>query len=156
MKKEKNKKKEREEGKVSRAKLIWLKILDIFVTILPLIVLVIIRHEEYIYSVGSAVGFSVGAIIAIVVIVLTVLDKLHLKGLGFAAVGLALCYFLRNVLNDIEWIFLCMLIGQIASKVVKYFIKREEENVTIEKTARETSKQVKAVMKDIFIGSGRV
>lgn len=143
--------------KVSSKKVWLLKTLDIVVTILPLIILVLIRHDKYIYSRGSAVGFSIGAVIAVAVIVLTVLDKLHLKALGASAVGIVLCYFLRNVLNDVEWILVCVFIGQLGSRIVNAFLSAERERVTIEKNARATSKQMKSVMQNIiFNGNGRV
>ena len=142
--------------KVSSKKVWLLKSLDILVTILPLVILVLIRHEKYIYSRGSAVGFSVGAVIAVSVIVLTVLDKLHLKALGASAVGILLCYFLQNVLNDIEWILICILIGQIGSRIVNAFLAVEKEKVSIEKNAQATANQVGAIMQNIFNGNGRV
>ena len=142
--------------KVSSKKIWILKTLDIIVTILPLMVLVLIRHDKYIYSKGSAVGFSIGAVIAFVVVVLTILDKLHLKALGASVVGIALCYFLQNVLNDIEWILVCILIGQIASRIVNAFLVVEQERVSIEKNARATSSQVASVMQNFFNGNGRV
>lgn len=142
--------------KVSSKKVLLLKTLDIVVTILPLVILVLIRHENYIYSKGSAVGFSVGAIIAVSVIVLTILDKLHLKALGVSAVGILLCYFLQNVLNDIEWILVCGLIGQIASRIVNAFLTVEKERVSIEKNAQATSRQVGSIVQNILNGNGRV
>lgn len=142
--------------KVSSKKVWLLKTLDIVVTILPLVILVLIRHENYIYSKGSAVGFSVGAIIAVSVIVLTILDKLHLKALGVSAVGILLCYFLQNVLNDIEWILVCVLIGQIASRIVNAFLAVEKERVSIEKNAQATSRQVGSIVQNILNGNGRV
>ena len=142
--------------KVSTKKVWILKTLDILVTILPLVVLVLIRHEKYIYSKGSAVGFSVGALIAVAVIILSILDKLHLKALGASVVGILLCYFLRNVLNDIEWILICVLIGQIASRIVNAILASEQERVSIEKNAKATSKQMASVMQSMFNGNGRV
>lgn len=143
------------EPKISSKKVLGLRTLDFFLTILPLVILVIVRHEKYIYSKSSAIGFSAGAVIAFVVIVLTIFKKLHLGGLAISVIGLALCYFLRNLINDLEWIFLCLLIGQVASKTINIFIRREEENVRVQKTAKETSTQIKTVIQT-FIGSGRV
>lgn len=149
------KKVKEKEPKISSKKVWILRTLDFFLTILPLVILVIVRHEKYIYSKSSAIGFSAGAVIAFFVIVLTIFKKLHLSGLAFSIIGLALCYFLRNLINDIEWIFLCLLIGQVSSKIVGIFIRKEEESLTVKKTAKETSKQVAMVMQT-FIGNGRV
>ena len=96
------KKVKEKESKISSKKVWGLRTLDFFLTILPLVILVIVRHEKYIYSKTSAIGFSAGAVIAVVVIVLTIFKKLHLSGLAFSIIGLALCYFLRNLINDIE------------------------------------------------------
>lgn len=150
MKKEANSKE-----KISCKKIWGLKFFDLIATIAPLVILIAIRHENYIYSKSSAIGFSVGAVIAFLVIVLIVFKKLHLGGLAFSAIGLILCYFLRNLINDLEWIFLCLFIGQAISKIIGFFIHREEENVKVKKTAKETSNQVKTLL-ETFIGSGRV
>lgn len=140
---------------VSCKKVIGLKSLDIILTVLPLIILVAVRHEKYIYSRSSAIGFSIGAVIAFAVIVLTIFKKLNLSGLAISIVGLILCYFLRDLINDLEWIFLCLLAGQVASKGIHVFIRREEEHVKEQKTAKEVSSHIKTALQEFF-GSGRV
>lgn len=142
-------------GKVSKKKYYLMEFLKIISAILPLLILVVIRHEKYIYSAWSAVRFSVGGIIALVVIVLTLLEKLHIKGLGWSLIGLALTWFLEKLIVDIQWIFLCFFVGMLLSTVFGICAANEKEKFTIEKTAETTAKQMETVIKK-YHGSGRV
>lgn len=121
----------------------WLlKSLELIATILPLCILIAIRHEKYIYSKNSAIAFSVGFFLAVFVIVLCVFEKLHLKGLGWSIVLFSISMFLENILDDIQWILLCFMMGQVTSKIIGLFAKGEDERVAIERSAKASAEKM--------------
>ena len=142
-------------GKVSKKKYYLMEFLKVVSAILPLLILVTVRHERYIYSTWSAVRFSIGGIIALVVMVLTLLGRLHIKGLGLALIGLALTWFLEKLIVDIQWIFLCLFVGMLFSTIFGICAANEQEKFTIEKTAETTAKQMETVIKK-YHKNGRV
>lgn len=137
--------------KVSKKRYLLFKALEVVLAILPLVGLVLIRHEKYIYSVGSAIELSAGAVIALVIIVGTFFKKLHLSGIAWSIMLLIMSWFLRALIDDLIVILLCLTIGLIASKIAGYFAGEEKERVTIERNAKETAKALQAMQ-----GSGRV
>ncbi|MBQ9113912.1 MAG: hypothetical protein IJY05_03210 [Clostridia bacterium] len=141
--------------KVTKKKYWTLKILQIVFAVLPLIILVLIRKEKYIYSVSSAIRFSLGGVLALIVIVCTLLNVLHVKGLGWAVICLALSYLLENLIADIQWIFLCLTVGLFISKILGLYAVEEKEKFIINKSAETTAKQMEKVVKK-YHGSGRV
>ena len=141
--------------KVTKKKYWTLKILQIVFAVLPLIILVAIRHERYIYSKVSAIKFSFGGLLALATIVFTLLGVLHLKGLGWAIIALALSWFLNSLIVDIQWIFLCLVIGLFISKILGLYAGEEKEKFVINKSAETTAKQMEKVVEK-YHGSGRV
>lgn len=134
----------------------WLyKALEIVTVLLPLVILILFRHDKYVYSKSSAQGLTIGGTMAVVVIVLTALGKLHLKGLGWSVLLLVMTYFLKNVLDDLLLILLCVVIGQICSRIFQYLSKMEGERVMIERNAHATAVHTEEVIKK-YHKSGRV
>ena len=134
----------------------WIfKILEIVFSVLPLLILVLIRHEKYIYSSTSAWEFSAGAIIALIVIVGTIFKKLHLNGIAWSIIFLVLSWFLRTLIDDLQLILLCLTIGLIVSKVCGFFAGEEEERVRVERSAKRNAEYTKAAIKE-YHESGRV
>lgn len=141
--------------KVTKKKYWTLKILQIIFAVLPLVILVVIRRDKYIYSVASAIRFSMGGVLALLVIVFTLLNVLHVKGLGWAVICLALSYLLEGLIVDIQWIFLCLALGLFISKILGMYAAGEKEKYTINKSAETTAKQMEKVVAK-YHGSGRV
>ena len=133
----------------------FLKTLEVILSVLPLLILIIVRHEKYIYSTASAITISIGGVIAIVVIVLCILNQLHLGGLGWSIILFVLSWFLKNLLDDLQLILLCFMIGQVASKIVSIFSANENERVTTARTAKATAEQTAELIKTLQ-ESGRV
>ena len=141
--------------KVSKGKYWILKSLEIITVLLPLIILVAIRHDRYVYSKSSAQGLTVGGIMAVTVIVLTALGKLHLRGLGWSILLLVMAYFLKNILDDLLLILLCVVIGQVLSRIFQHLAKNEEERVMLEKSACASAMHTEEIIKK-YHKSGRV
>ncbi len=137
-------------------KIYWfLKFLEVILAVLPLAILVLIRHEKYIYSVGSAIELSMGAIIALVIIVGTLFKKLHLSGIAWSIMLLIMSWFLRALIDDLIWILLCLTIGLITSKIAGFFAGEEKERVAIERSAKKSAEYTKAAIKE-YNESGRI
>ena len=141
--------------KVSKKKYWVLKLLQILSAIIPLVILVAVRHERYIYSTASAIRFSIGGVLALLVIVCTTLNILHLKGLGWSIVGVALCWFLKSLIDDMLLIFLCLAVGLFVSKIIGMFVETEKENVAINKSAKKTAEQIEKAVEKV-LNNGRV
>ena len=138
-------------AKVSKKKYFLFKMLEIVLAILPLVGLVLVRHEKYIYSVGSAIELSAGAVIALVIIVGTFFKKLHLNGIAWSIMLLIMSWFLRALIDDLIVILLCLTIGLIASKIAGYFAEEESERVKMERGAIKTAEVLQSMQ-----NSGRV
>ena len=142
-------------NRVSKKRYWALKCLEVLLAVLPLAVLVLIRHEKYIYSVGSAIELSVGAVMALVVIAGTFFKKLHLNGIAWSIILLIMSWFLRTLIDDLIVILICLTIGLIASKIAGYFAGEEKERVTIERAAKRNAEYTKEALQGLQ-NSGRV
>ena len=141
--------------RISKKKYWLLKTLEIVLAVLPLAVLVLIRHEKYIYSDTSAWELSAGAIITLVLIVGVIMKKLHLSGVAWSIMFFVLSWFLRALIDDLQLILLCLTVGLIASKIVGFFAGEENERVKVERTAKRNAEYTKAAIKE-YHESGRV
>lgn len=109
--------------------------------ILPLVLLVVFRFDNYVYSKASAWSVSIGGLLAIAVIMFCAFDALHLKGFGWTLVLLLLSWFLQDLIVDVQRILLCLAIGQVASKIIGLFAAEEKERVLIERGAAANAKR---------------
>ena len=139
----------------SKRRYYLLNLLKGVAVILPLLILVTIRHERYVYSKSSAWGLTLGGILAVFVIMLCSFNALHLKGMGWSIILLLLSWFLENLLVDIQWILLCFMIGQVLSKMIGFFACEEKERVLIERGAAASSRRNEETYKK-YHGNGRV
>lgn len=137
-------------------KVYWiLKALEVVLAILPLLILVLVRHDKYIYSSTSVWELSAGAVVAVIVIAGTIMKKLHLNGIGWSIILLVMSWFLRALIDDLQLILLCLTIGLIFSKVAGFFAGEEKERVLIERSAKKNAEYTKAAIKELQ-GDGRV
>lgn len=132
-----------------------LKALEVVLAVLPLFVLVLVRHEKYIYSNTSAWELSAGAVIALIVIAGTIMKKLHLSGIAWSIILLIMSWFLRALIDDLQLIFLCLTIGLIFSKAAGFLAGEEKERVQIERSAKKSAEYTKAAIQELQ-GDGRV
>lgn len=141
--------------KSSRARLWLFRILKMIMVILPLVILLIIRFDKYVYSKPAAQGLTIGGCMAVGVIALTALGQLKLRGLGWSILFLVMAYFLKSVLDDLLLILLCVVIGQVVSRIFELCEKHEEEQIIIERSAQASAVQTEEIIKK-YHNSGRV
>ena len=141
--------------KISKKKYYLLKFLEGFLMVLPLLILVAVRHEKYIYSTGSAISVSIGGVLIIILVACSILGALHLKGLGWSIALFVTCWFLKTLLDDVLLILLCFAIGQVMATILRFMAGNEKERVSMERNAAATAKQTERIVKK-YIGNGRV
>ena len=141
--------------KISKSKYYLLSFFKGVSLILPLLLLVIFRFDHYIYSKKSVICLSIGGFTTAFVIMLTAFNVLHLKGFGWTILLFVLSWFLQDLIVDIQWILLCLALGQVASKIIDFFAQEEKERVLIERGAEANARRNEEVYKK-YHGSGRV
>ena len=141
--------------KVSKRKYYLLNFLKGLSLILPLLLLVVFRFDHYVYSKKSAICLSIGGLVTVFVIMLSAFKALCLKGFGWTIILLVLSWFLQDLIVDIQWILLCLAIGQVTSKIIGFFAEEENERVTIERGAEANARRNEEVYKK-YHANGRV
>lgn len=135
-----------------KARLIVLQILSLIVSAAPLLIYVFINWGHYAKTPGDTVKISVGLVIAIILFLLKVIGKLKMpKRVVTYSVIVVLSYFLYPLIQDIVWLSMLCLAGEVADLLLlQRPIKKLKEDILIGKTADATTKQVKEEMKAMF------
>ena len=135
-----------------KARLIVLQILSLIVSAAPLLIYVFINWNHYAKTPGDTIKISVGLVIAIILFLLKVIGKLKMpKRVVTYSVIVVLSYFLYPLIQDIVWLSMLCLAGEVADLLLlQRPIKKLREDILIGKTADATTKQVKEEVKAMF------
>lgn len=140
-----------------RIRLVFLHIGSFIITILPLVVLMLINFDKYVDTTPKAWKFTIGGMLALVLITMKALDKLkfpnRIVGLG---VVMVLTYLLQALLDDILLLLFMAFIGEFIDLVAfKTLIKKYKAELEREKTGDIVAEKVEAAVKK-YITNGRV
>jgi len=143
--------------KKMKRRLVLLQIGSFFVSIAPLIIVLIINWGEYTKTPGETIKLCIGGIMALFFIFLKVIGKLKMpRRIVLFGVVFIMAYLLQAIMDDMILLSGMALLGEFIDLVCfQGFIKKLKENILIGKTANATTDQVEQVIKK-YIGNGRV
>jgi len=142
-----------------RLKLVFLYIFSFILSIAPLIILISLNHDKYFDTTPKTWKFTIGGILAIVLIVIKALDKLRFPNRMVAfGVGFTLVYLLQAMLNDILMLLAMAFLGELIDwAFIKPLIRRYKEEIEREKTGNVVADKVEeALQKYAMRINGRV
>ena len=134
----------------------WLVVCSFLASIIPLGLVVWIRRDEYIATVGEAVRLSIGGIIVAILLLLKILGKLKMPRLVTTlAMIFILSWLLAAVLQDLMLLSGAALFGEVVDEIFfRRSIKRLDERIHMEKSADVTVQKMEQMMQK-YVG-GRV
>lgn len=134
----------------------WLVVFSFLASIIPLGLVVWMRRDEYIATVGEAVKLSIGGIIVAILLVLKIIGKLKMTRLVTTlAMIFILSWLLAAVLQDLMLLSGATLFGEVVDEIFfRRSIKRLSERIHMEKSADVTVQKMEQMMQK-YVG-GRV
>lgn len=143
--------------KKMKRRLVLLQIGSFFVSIAPLIIVLIINWGEYTKTPGETIKLCIGGIMALFFIFLKVIGKLKMpRRIVLFGVVFLMAYLLQAIMDDMILLSGMALLGEFIDLVCfQGFIKKLKENILIGKTANATTDQVEQVIQK-YLGNGRV
>ena len=119
------------------------------ISILPLLITVACRWDNYVASPGDVVKLTFGGIMVAILLLFKALGRLkfpekRVVGYFFA---LVLCFLLDNVLQDITFLLFMATVGEVADLIIfQHPIKVLKEKLQNEKTADATAEKLKKIL----------
>lgn len=119
------------------------------ISILPLLITVACRWDNYVANPGDVVKLTFGGIMVAILLLFKALGRLkfpekRVVGYLFA---LVLCFLLDNVLQDITFLLFMATIGEVADLIIfQHPIKVLKEKLQNEKTADATAEKLKKIL----------
>lgn len=140
-----------------KTRLVFLYIGSFLVSIAPLLVVLILRWDNYTKTPGDTVKLCFGGAICLFFVFLKVIGKLKMpRRIVLFGVVFVMAYLLQALMNDLILLSGMALAGELLDLLCfQHFIKKMKENILIEKTADATTSKVEEVVKK-YLGNGRV
>lgn len=141
------------ELKKLKKRIILMQMLSFLVSILPLLITVVLRWDNYIQKPSDAVKLSIGGIVIIVLIFLKAIGKLRMpqKRVIIYSFMLVMCYLLSTILNDITFLIFMATIGEVLDLVIcQPILNKAKEQLVLEKNADATTNRMKKEMKNLL------
>lgn len=131
-----------------RKKLILLQVLSFLISIAPLIITISFNWNRYTETTGETVRLCIGGILALIFIFLISIGKLptpHKKIVWFGIVFI-MAYLLQGILKDLVLLSFMAFLGCMLDLIIFHYpIKKLKEKILINKTAKETAKQINII-----------
>lgn len=143
--------------KKMKSRLVLLQIGSFFVSIAPLVIVLIINWGKYTKTPGETVKLCIGGIMVAFFIFLKVIGKLKMpRRIVLFGVVFIMAYLLQAIMDDMLLLSGMALLGEFIDMVCfQGFIKKLKENILVGKTANATTDQVEKVIQK-YMGNGRV
>ena len=138
--------KKNELGKLKRRK-VALCFIRFFVSVAPIAVAVGLNWNDYTRTVRSGVSLAAGGIIALVLIVLKLLNRMPKKVHGVIKYGIVfiVTYLLQDLLNDAVLLTGCAFVGELLDWAIFTLpIKKTEEKIALESSLDTVSEKISA------------
>lgn len=119
-------------------KLFRLYCFSFVVSILPIVILLIVKWDDYVKSVpAGGLKLTIAGIIASVVLLFKVTGHLNIKSHFVWYVGLALFFWLiKSMANDLSLVFVCAAVGDGVDEIFfQTAIKKERQRIAMDKQA---------------------
>lgn len=142
----------------TKSKIRLYKLLQMLVSVLPLIVLIIVNWEVYTETPASTVSLGFGMVVAMIFAILKILNRMpkNLKSVVWAGIVCALCWCLKLLIVDLPIIATAWFIGSLLGEIFTPIIKKNEREGNIEDTANATAEEVASKISSMLGGGGRV
>ena len=139
--------------KKMRRKLTLLYIGSFIISILPLLVVLIVRWDEYTKTPSDTVKLCIGGIICLFFVLLKVIGKLKIsRRIVLFGVVFVLVYLLKAVVDDLLLLSGMALFGELLDMLFfQRAIRLTKEGLIVEKTSTATTEKVEEVIKK-YIG----
>lgn len=140
-----------------KLRLILLYIGSFIVSIAPLLVILILRWDNYTKTPGDTTKLCIGGIICLFFVFLKVIGKLQMpRRIVLFGIVFLMAYLLKALMDDLILLSGMALAGEVLDLIFfQHFIKVTRENILVEKTATATSSKLEEVVKK-YLGNGRV
>ena len=140
-----------------KTRLVFLYIGSFIVSIAPLLVVLILRWDNYTKTPGDTVKLCFGGAICLFFVFLKVIGKLKMqRRIVLFGVVFIMAYLLKALMDDLILLSGMALTGELIDLLCfQHFIKVTKENILIGKTADATTSKVEEVVKK-YLGNGRV
>lgn len=135
--------------KNTKSNVIWLKLLAFILSIAPILCIIGFNWSEYTVTVVETIKLSIGAIIAIIFVLMKCIGRLKFpekRVFGYLIV-FVMVFLLESILNDLLLFSAGALIGEVLAMPVEYKAKKMEQTLTVDKTAEATAKKLEAIIK---------
>ena len=127
------------------ARWIFLSILRVVVTVLPLAITFLVRRDEYFTAPGQSLKLTIGGVLCLVLLVLAALGKLRALRRIVAVFGLlALSWLFSAILKDLTFLLFMWLIGEVCDLIVAPFALYARSQILVTQTAMATAQAVRA------------
>lgn len=135
-----------------KLRLILLRIGSFLASILPLVILMIVKWDTYTATPSKTVKLLAGGVLVAVLIVMNLLHRLKFpNGFVFCVVLLIVLYLLKDLLLDVLIILLLETVGQLIDFLFfSRAIKKTEEARLSQDTADRTVTEMKEVLDEYF------
>lgn len=140
-----------------KTRLVFLYIGSFIVSIAPLLVVLILRWDNYTKTPGDTVKLCFGGAICLFFVFLKVIGKLKMpRRIVLFGVVFIMAYLLKALMDDLILLSGMALTGELIDLLCfQRVIKVTKENILIGKTADATTSKVEEVVKK-YLGNGRV
>lgn len=143
--------------KKTKSNVIWLKLFAFVLSITPILLIIGFNWNEYTVTVVETIKLSIGAIIAIVFVLLKCIGRLKFpekRVVGYFIV-FVMVFLLEAILNDLLLFSAGALIGELLAMPVEIKAKAMEREILVDKTADATAKKIQSVIEN-HTSNGRV
>lgn len=136
-----------------KLRLVLLYVFSFLVSILPLLVCLVVKWNDYTTTPGDTVKLCAGGIIVLIFVFLKVVGKLRMpRRIVLFGIVFILVYLLQSLLNDLLLLSGLALVGEFVDYIFfQRMIRLTKETIILEKSADVTSIKVEEVFKK-YIG----
>ena len=139
-----------------KVRLGFLHMFSFIASVTPVAIVVIMNADKWFSTPRETVKIGIGAMIGIVLIILKVLGKIKMpRRLVTFGIVFAMVYLLSSLLPDMLLLTGMAFLGEVLDVLFfQWAIRSTREQITAERTADVTAKQVESIIKR-YVGSGR-
>ncbi len=138
-----------------KRKKVILSIIRFFVSVAPLAVAVAFNWGEYTRTVRAGVSLAAGGVIAFILIILKLLNRVPKKVNGVVKYGVAfaMTYLLQDLLNDAVLLTGCAFAGEVLDWLIFTVpIRKTEEKIAAENASDSISEKVSEKIEAVLNG----
>lgn len=136
-------------------KRVLLQVFGFLVSILPLLVLLGVKWNDYTQTKAETISLCVGGVIALAIMLVKAIDRMpkNMHPLIKYAILLVLAVALDSVIKDLKIILLAAIVGEVLHLPFEHFLKKVKLEIDQQATIKAVDNQTKSIIDAI---KGRV